>query len=171
MYPLKTLLESIEPYALSPVPNTHRGPKRSFLSSITGLSRVPGLGILSTTATGAANSAIVFRTWGLTKQEPGLRQEFYGNKFTYRELMKANIVTGILIHYTLVTGAYLLMLSPVRASVRKFVFKPGDGPDMQGAKKEHIEMRAVAKPDPETKTNQQVWGKLSYTGSMYYCTL
>jgi len=53
--------------------------------------------------------------------------------------------------------------------MRKFIFKPGDGPDREGAKNEHIELRAIAKPDMKTKTSKQIFGKLSYTGSMYYC--
>jgi hypothetical protein len=50
--------------------------------------------------------------------------------------------------------------------VRKLIFKPGEGPDKE-AKKEHIEFRAVAKRGLEV-TKKQVFGKLSYTGSMYY---
>ncbi|EXJ92909.1 hypothetical protein A1O3_01465 [Capronia epimyces CBS 606.96] len=170
-FPLHVLKQSIEPYALSPVANHHAGPKQSFWSSVTGLSKVPGLGLLSTSATGKANAAIVFRTWGLTKQEPSLQKEFYGPNFSYRELMKAgNPVAGILMHYSLIIGALLLLLSPVRALARKLVFKPGDGPDTEKAKKEYIEFRAVAEPDHETNTRNQVFGKLSYTGSMYYLT-
>lgn len=167
-FPLKVLRQSIEPYALSPVTNNHPAPRRSLLSSITGLSSVPGLGLLSTSATGGANAAIVFRTWGLTKQEPSLQMEFYGPHFTYRELMKArNFVTGILMHYGLIIGALLLLLAPFRTLMRKLISKPGEGPDKEEAKKEYIELRAVAKPDLEV-TKQQVFGKLSYTGSMYY---
>lgn len=102
------------------------------------------------------------------KQEPSLQQEFYGPNFTYRELMKAsNFVTGIMMHYGLITGALLLLLPPFQALVRRFISKPGEGPDKVEAKKEHIEFRAVAKPDVED-TKMQVFGKLSYTGSMYF---
>jgi len=83
--------------------------------------------------------------------------------------MKArNFLAGIVMHYGLVIGALLLLLAPFRALVRKLVFKPGEGPNKEEAKKEHIEFRAVAKPDLEV-TNKQVFGKLSYNGSMYYC--
>jgi short subunit dehydrogenase-like uncharacterized protein len=168
-YSLSELRESLKPYALSPVPNNKPGPKQSYLSSATGLSNFPGLGLLSTTATGGANAAIVFRTWGLTKQEPYLQGEFYGPNFTYRELEKTrNFLTGIMMHYGLITGGLLLLLPPFRALLKKFIFKPGEGPDMEEAKKEHIEFRAVAKPDVGG-TKEQVFGKLSYTGSMYFC--
>jgi hypothetical protein len=127
--------------------------------------------VLSTSATGGANAAIVFRTWGLTKQEPSLQGEFYGPNFTYREFMKArNLVTGIMMHYGLITSGLLLLLLPFRALLKKFIFKPGEGPDMEKAKMEHIEFRAIAKPDI-LNIKEQVFGKLSYTGSMYFCRL
>lgn len=75
--------QAIKPYALSPVPNNHPAPKGTFLPAITGQRTVPGLGRLPTSATGPANTAILFRTWGLTKQEPTLKDEFYGHHFTY----------------------------------------------------------------------------------------
>ncbi|RAO66108.1 uncharacterized protein BHQ10_002120 [Talaromyces amestolkiae] len=170
-YPLKTLLQSIEPYALSPEPNNHPLPKRSFWSSLTGVYKVPGLPLLSTSISGKANEAIVFRTWGLLKQDPNLQKEFYGPKFTYREFMYApGFVRGMLMHYFIVIGGYLLLLAPVRTLVRRFVFKPGDGPDTKKAKDEVIELQAVGKPVPTTEENKQVLGKLRYHGSMYYLT-
>ncbi|EED21540.1 conserved hypothetical protein [Talaromyces stipitatus ATCC 10500] len=170
-YPLKALRQSIEPYALSPVPNSNARPKRSRLSSLTGVYKIPGLGLLSTSISGKANEAIVFRTWGLFKQEPGLQKEFYGPKFTYREFMYApGFVRGMLTHYFIVMGGYLLLLAPIRSLIRQFVFKPGDGPDIQKAKEEVIELRAVSKPDSEAEKDEQVMGKLLYKGSMYYLT-
>uniref|UniRef100_A0A093UYJ1 Putative trans-acting enoyl reductase n=1 Tax=Talaromyces marneffei PM1 TaxID=1077442 RepID=A0A093UYJ1_TALMA len=170
-YPLKTLLQSIEPYALSPVPNGHPLPKRSRWSSLTGVHKIAGLPLLSTSISGKANAAIVSRTWGLFKQEPNLKKEFYGPEFTYQEYMYApGFVRGMLMHYFLVTGGYLLLLAPVRASIRRFVTKPGDGPDTKKAKEEVIELRAVAKPASKAGENRQVLGKLTYHGSMYFLT-
>lgn len=168
LFPVKALLEALKPYALSPVSNDHPGPKKSFFAWVTGLISVPGLGLLSTSPTGGMNAASVFRTWGLTKQEPSLKQGFYGPNFTYQEFMKpANAPAGILTHYGLLMGAVLLLCPPVRALTRKLVFKPGDGPDKLQAKNDQIELRAVGKPDIEN-TDKQAFGKLSYTGSMYY---
>jgi hypothetical protein len=79
-----------------------------------------------------------------------------------------NFITGIMMHYGLITGGLLLLLPPFRALLKRFIFKPGEGPDMGKAKKEHIEFRATAKPDI-MNTKEQVFGKLSYTGSMYFC--
>ena len=169
MFSAKALLQTLKPYALSPVPNNHSGPKRSFIASATGLVRVPGLGLLTTSTTGTMNTALVSRTWGLSKQEPSLQSTFYGPNFTYQELMKtSNVAAGILIHYSLIFGATLLLCSPMRALMKRFMFKPGEGPDKDVAMKECIELRVVAMPDIEG-TNKQAFGKLSYTGSMYYC--
>jgi hypothetical protein len=75
----------------------------------------------------------------------------------------------MLMHYFIVVGGYLLFLAPVRALIRRFVFKPGDGPDMKKAKEEIIELRAVGRPVSGAGENGQVLGKLTYHGSMYYC--
>jgi len=169
MFPAKALLQTLKPYALSPVPNSHPGPKKSLVASATGLVKVPGLGLLTTSTTGAMNTALVSRTWGLTKQEPSLQSTFDGPNFTYQELVKtSNVAAGTIIPYSLIFGATLLLFSPMRALTKKFMFKPGEGPDKDAAKKECIELRVVAKPDIEG-TNKQAFGKLSYTGSMYYC--
>ena len=169
MFPVKVLLQAVKPYAISPVPNDHPGPKKSLLASTTGVLHVPGLGLLSTSLTGAMNAAVVFRTWGLTKREPSLQSQFYGSNFTYQEYMKApNALVGALTHYALLSSVPLLMCPPVRALIRKLAFKPGEGPNKEAAKKDIIEFRAVAKPDIEAEANKQVFGRLSYTGSMYY---
>lgn len=168
-YPLKALRQSIQPYALSPVPNNHPLPRRSFWSSVTGVYKIPSLPLLSTSISGKANEAIVFRTWGLLKQEPNLQTEFYGPKFTYREFMYApGPIRGMLMHYLIVMGGYLMLLAPFRAFIRLFIFKPGDGPDTEKAKEDIIELQAVGKPDSDANINKQIFGKLSYNGSMYY---
>ena len=77
----------------------------------------------------------------------------------------------MLMHYFIMMGGYLLLLKPVRALMRQFVFKPGDGPDMEKAKKEVIELRAFGKPASEAAGNKQVFGKLTYHRSMYYYKL
>jgi hypothetical protein len=169
LFPAKVLLQALKPYALSPIPNTHPAPKKSFITSATGLTKVPGLGLLTTSVTGAMNSAIVSRTWGLTQQEPSLRKQFYGPKFTYQEFEKtSNVLTGIIAHYGLLIGATLLLFSPFRALIRRFSFEPGEGPDKDEARKDCIEFRAAAKPDI-VGTKKQAFGRMEYKGSMYYC--
>jgi short subunit dehydrogenase-like uncharacterized protein len=160
------------PYALSPVPNPHEAPGPSLLSKLTGLYDIPNLGLLHTSITAGTNSAIVQRTWGIFKQEPSRQKEFYGPRFTYREFMKArNFVTGMAMHYAaLVGGAFLMFVPPFRNLVRRFVFKPGEGPSKEDSSKEYIEFRGVANPDLES-SGKQAFVKAWYSGSMYYCKL
>lgn len=75
---------------------------------------------------------------------------------------------GILLHYSLIVGFLLVLFPPFRALMRKTVFKPGDGPDKEKTKNEIIEFRAIAKPEISSEGGKQVFGKLSFTGSMYY---
>jgi hypothetical protein len=63
----------------------------------------------------------------------------------------------------------LLFLPPFRALLRLFITKPGEGPDKEVARKEIIEFRAIAETDVEPKINKRMFGRLSYTGSMYFC--
>lgn len=170
-FPVKTILQALKPYALSPVPNNHLLPRKSFITSTTGLVQPRGLGLLSTSVTGAMNAALVFRTWGLMKQESSMQKDSYGPNFTYQEFMKVhNVLAGMILHYGLFASAVLLLCSPVRKLLRKFIFKPGQGPDKEEAKKDRIEFRAVAKPDVEIQTTSYAFGRLSYIGSMYYLT-
>lgn len=80
-------------------------------------------------------------------------------------------VRGMLMHYSIVMVGYLLLLAPVRALMKLFVFKPGDGPDTKKTKEEVVELQAIGKPVPVNKEKKQVLGKLTYHGSMYYCKL
>lgn len=80
-------------------------------------------------------------------------------------------VRGMLTHYSIVMVGYLLLLAPVRALMKLFVFKPGDGPDTKKAKEEVVELQAIGKPVPANREKKQVLGKLTYHGSMYYCKL
>lgn len=164
--------QALKPYAMSPVPNPHPTPKRSLATSLTGTVKVPGLGVLTSSPTGAMNAALVYRSWGLAKRESALQEGFYGPRFTYQEYMKApNTLAGIIMHYTLAVATGALALSPMRALIRKCIFKPGDGPNKAKAKNDRIEYKAVAEPDSEAQINKRAFGTLSYTGSMYYCKL
>lgn len=169
---IKEVIAAHKPYALSPVPNQHEAPKPSLASKLTGLYDIPNLGLLHTSITADTNAAVVQRTWGIFKQDPARQQEFYGPKFSYREFMKArNFVTGIAMHYgALIAGALLMFVPPFRALVKRFVFKPGQGPSKEDSAKEYIEFRGVAKPDLEN-SRKQAFIKAWYSGSMYYCKL
>ena len=77
-------------------------------------------------------------------------------------------IRGMLMHYFLILGGYLMLLAPVRALLRSLVFKPGDGPELEKSKKEVIELQAVAKPASNNERDKQIHGRLVYQGSMYF---
>lgn len=169
-YGIKEVVAAHKPYALSQVPNPHEGPRPSLFNKLTGLYDIPNLGLLHTSITADTNAAIVQRSWGIFKQDPARQGEFYGPKFSYREFMKArNFVTGAAMHYALLIGGALLMfVPPFRTLVKKFVFRPGEGPSKEDGAKEYIEFRGIAKPDLEN-SRKQAFVKAWYSGSMYYC--
>ena len=153
------------------MPNPYHGPRPSLFSRLTGLHRVPKLGLLCTSVTAATDVPIVQRTWGLLQRERSRRAEAYGPRFAYRELKTApGVVGGILTHYALVFGmSLLLFVPPVRALIRKYVFQPGDGPSREAAHKEHIVLRGVATPDADAKANKVAMTKATYPASPYFC--
>ncbi|ETS75712.1 hypothetical protein PFICI_12656 [Pestalotiopsis fici W106-1] len=170
-FSIQEFVDSVKPYALSPVPHPRGTPSPSIFSRLTGLYNVPNLGLLSTSITAATNASIVQRTWGLFQLEPSRQKEFYGSNFSYQELMKArNFATGIAMHYgAMVAGALLMFVPPFRTLVRKFVFKPGEGPSREDCANEYIEFRGIANPDlPNSR--KQAFVKARYQGSMYYLT-
>jgi hypothetical protein len=78
-------------------------------------------------------------------------------------------IRGMLMHYLIVMGGYLMLLAPFRAFVRLFIFEPGDGPDTEKAKEDVVELHAVGKPDDSgAEMKKRIFAKLSYNGSMYY---
>lgn len=154
------------------MPNAYHGPRPSLLTRLTGLHRVPRLGLLCTSVTAATDVPIVQRTWGLLQRERSRQAEAYGPRFSYRELKTApGVVGGMLTHYVLAIGMALLMLvAPLRAFVRGRVFQPGDGPSREAAHKEHIVLRGLAHPDTEEgKTAKVAMTKATYPASPYLC--
>ncbi|KAH8653693.1 saccharopine dehydrogenase [Xylariales sp. PMI_506] len=170
-YTPKDLKKSSEAYALSPVPNPHPGPRPSLLSLLTGLYSIRNLGLLRPSIAGSANVPIVQRTWGLLQQEGSRRAEAYGPRWSYREFVKArNPLSGAFLYYAELFGGALLMFVPLfRALVRKYIFKPGEGPARDVAARDYIEYRGVAEPDP-AQGDKQAFVKAWFSGSMYYLT-
>ncbi|KAI1373433.1 hypothetical protein F4677DRAFT_222943 [Hypoxylon crocopeplum] len=168
----KKVAKSHKPYALSPISNSRRPPRPSFLSRLTGLYSVPNLGLLSTSVAAGTNAAVVHRSWGLFKQEPALQKHFHGPNFTYREYMKAkNFLRGMMMHYSLVVGGLLLMFCPpFRKIMRRFVYQPGEGASKEEQAMEYIQLQGVATPDIEPKPSKQAWCKAEYSGGLYYLT-
>lgn len=170
VFPIKEIAQSHKPYAMSPTANTTAAPAPSLWSRLTGVRSVPGLGLLTSSVTAGTNAAIVQRSWGLFRQEAALQAHFYGPNFTYREFMRArSLLGGVAMHYGLLLGGLLLMFCPpFRSAMRRFVYKPGQGPDRDVAARDYIEFRGVAAPDGEASGKKQATIKTHYHGSMYY---
>ncbi|KAI1268586.1 hypothetical protein F5Y18DRAFT_375987 [Xylariaceae sp. FL1019] len=171
-FSFKEVSASHHPYSLSPVTNSKQAPKASLWSKLTGGYRIPGLGLLTTSVTAGTDAAVVWRSWGLFKKDPVLKQLEYGPNFTYREFTRAsNMLTAAMAHYALIIGGILLAFCPpFRSLVRKFIYQPGEGPTREAAAKDYIEFRGVGTPDIQTGPKKLALCKASYSGSMYQLT-
>lgn len=172
MFSLKEITTAHSPFALSPVPNPKATTQTSPLSQkLTGLRIVPNLGVLTTFLAGDSDRAIVQRTWGLFSQIPSRKDEFYGPNFAFSEHLKArNWLSGVLVHWGLMAAQILFVtLPPLRWLVKKFVYQAGQGPEVEQAKKDEIEYRAVGAPDGGKDTGKAAFCHAWWRGSMYSC--
>ena len=164
VYTLGQLTESFKPWVMSPVPHSESAKATPWIEKLSGTRSVPDLGTLATSYMATPNTAIVQRSWGLFDQG-----NFYGQNFQYNEFMRVrNMLIGVASHLVITLGGILLCLSPIRWLTRKLVFKPGQGPDKQDARQNHIEIRAVATSD--SPDSQRAFAKLSWNGSLYHLT-
>lgn len=156
-------------YAMSPILNPKPRPGIPLFARLTGMSRVPRLGLLTTSFGAMPNVPIVERTWGLLPTIPSRRDQFYGPNFSFAEKFRAkNWLHGLVVHYGLIIlGILLAVTGPVKTLIMKLAFQPGHGPEKEAAKKDYIEFRGVANTDPPSK--KQAFCRASYAGSMYYC--
>lgn len=169
----KELRAAHVPFALSPVGNPNfRHRPTSLFSRLTGLVTYPTLGLLTTSIAAMTDAAVVERTWGLLRTNPKTRHQFYGPNFSFREYMRPRSwLHGIFIHYGVALLFLVLVNPPLKALVRRFVFLPGEGPDLEVAKKDEIEFRGIAEPDVEGPVTERAFVRCWYRGSMYYCKL
>ncbi|KAI0400974.1 hypothetical protein F4802DRAFT_609735 [Xylaria palmicola] len=168
-YSLKEVAASHQPYALSPIPSSKSAPKPSIHSRLTGIYHVPNLGLHTTSLAAGTDAAVVQRTWGLLQQEPALQKQTYGPNFTFREYMKTrNVVTAVMMHYSLLAGSLLLAFCPpFRKLLRRFVFQPGQGPSREDSAKDYVEFRGVATPDAQPASQKQALCRAWFHGGMY----
>ncbi|EFW99401.1 saccharopine dehydrogenase [Grosmannia clavigera kw1407] len=175
---LKELRETMAPFALSPVlkNNPTRG-QFSILQLLTGIIRVPNLGLLTTALAGSSDAALVERTWGLLSSTPSREQESYGPNFSFCEYARVRSrLQGFIIHWGLAVGSVLLFtLPPLRWLARRFVYQPGEGATKEQSKRDRIECRAIGNPDFDVATEtgkprQQAFGRVLYKGSIYALT-
>lgn len=161
-YGLRGLARATRPWALSPIPGAKPTDSTPLMTRLFGVHTVPGLGVLTTSIAGAANAAIVQRSWGLLD---------YGPKFQYREYMTVrNAYVGIFVHFAFAAGAIALLLRPCRWLIRKLVYAPGEGATSENAKNDAFEWRAVATADEDSPNPKRAFGRFRYDGGAYYLT-
>ena len=169
VFSIKDFRNATRPFALSPVPNPNASAHSSITATLTGLRNVPNLGLQTTSLAGSTDSPVVQRSWGLLSSIPSRQSEFYGPNFTFAEYMKPrNWFHGIAMHWGLVVASIFLTIPMARRAVRHFVYKPGQGPDVEETKKQDIEFRGVAYPDLPDAAGKQAYCRAYFKGGMYY---
>lgn len=130
VYSLQQIGEASKPWVHSPIgppASVNADPSPSLMERILGVRVVRDLGTLTTNIQGAVDRTQVHRTWGLL--DGG---KYYGDKFRFQPYMNArNLLTGALIHLTIIIGALALVLSPVRTLLKRFIYQPGEGPSKE----------------------------------------
>ncbi|KAG8627396.1 hypothetical protein KVT40_004879 [Elsinoe batatas] len=169
-YSLSFVGKALKPWALSPVSpvkTQDRSVSPSLIQKLTGVRSVPDLGTLTTSLQGAVDRTQVYRTWGLLDSG-----KFYGSSFRFLPYMTArNVFVGMLTHFAIAFGGLALLLSPLRALLKRFVYAPGDGPTRDESKHDYIEYRAIAEADsPDPSDPKRVFGRFAFEGSAYHMT-
>lgn len=168
VFTVSEIAHAHSPYVLSPTKNPQKAPATPFLTRLTGVLRVPHLGILTTNIQAAADSAIVERSWGLLATVPSRRDQFYGSKFTYKQYTKVSNVFQGFFRHLLVTVVLFIIFSPLRKVVRRFLYRPGDGPSPEASAKDFVTYTGIAVPDRDD-VKSRLSCKLPFKGSMYEC--
>ena len=145
-------------------------PQKSSWSNVTtnlfGVRKVPGLGTVTTSVGAGPNVATVQRTWGLL--DAG---RFYGPNFQYQEYMSVrSTFIGVLAHFAIVGAGILLTVPPIRWALKKVVYAPGQGPDRESTKLEHLEHRCVATAVDGQGEEKKALARFRYEDGMYYMT-
>lgn len=161
-YSIKQLQAAHKPYSITTIPPPKsRSPAKSLITKLLGVVTIPDLGILTTSLGAVANVPIVNRSWGLLNGS-------YGPNFTYREYMRSrNYFSAIILHLGLAMGSFLLAIPFVRAVVKRWLYKPGEGPTHEEYKNDRIEYRGVGTPDVRTPNPPRAFVRAHYEGSMY----
>jgi short subunit dehydrogenase-like uncharacterized protein len=124
---------------------------------------------MTTSIAGMTDAAIVERTWGIFQSGSVPDAKPYGPNFSFKQHMKPrNWFTGILLHYGIVLLFLIMATPPLKALVKKLVFAPGEGPDLDVAKKDEIEFRGIAEPDVDGEIKERAFVRCWYRGSMYF---
>ncbi|KAF4548740.1 Hypothetical protein D9617_25g060690 [Elsinoe fawcettii] len=169
-YSLSFVGKAMKPWALSPIAPVKTQDSKvspSFFQTLTGVRSVPDLGTLTTSLQGAVDRTQVYRTWGLIDSG-----KFYGASFRFFPYMTArNVFVGLLTHLAIAVGGLALLLSPLRAILKRLVYAPGQGPTRDESKNDYIEYRAIAEADSTDPSEpKRAFGRFAFEGSAYHMT-
>jgi short subunit dehydrogenase-like uncharacterized protein len=115
---------------------------------------------------GFVDQCYVQRSWGLVADSEA---DAYGENFDFRAWIRMpGPIRAVLWHFTLLTALALFCLPPVRWLVKRFWFKPGDGPDKNFQEQSSFELRTAAISDNTLR--QQVIGRFRFQGDPYVFT-
>lgn len=162
----------MRPYAISPIPNPRHAlsaQSEPLTAKLFGVRSIPELGTLTTSVAGSTDTAIVHRSWGLLASLTSRDKEYYGPNFSFREFYRVpSWIQGAAIHFALFLGL-LVMATPLRQLVKKFIYQPGQGPEREAAKQDFVEYRGTAVPDVDPSPAHIAFSRAWFQGSMYYC--
>ncbi|KAF3483333.1 trans-acting enoyl reductase [Arthroderma uncinatum] len=138
----------------------------SIFRRIFGVHYVPDIGVGTTCVCEPCDTSIVHRTSSMMPQ-------LFSPNFRFWESMKTrNIFTGIAVHFTLISVAIVLLFSPVRWLLPRYIYAPGEGAPEESKAGFSIEYRGVAtaKQDKPGKKDIRVLGSFRYDGCPYTLT-
>lgn len=157
-------MKSLNPFSLAASAPPKDIPSESLISKLIGARWIRDLGTVTTSPSGIADVTIVHRS-------STLMPELYGKRFFFRQFLHVrNSLIGVAVHVGFLVGITLLMIPPIRALVRRFVFAPGQGPSSEASKHDRLEYHAVATADQEGPSPKRAFGKFSFDGGMYLLT-
>lgn len=162
--PASELLKSASPFSLAASTPPQDIPRETIIQKVLGVRSIRDLGTVTTSPNGLADMTIVHRS-------STLMPELYGQRFHFRQFLHVrNVFIGAAVHIAFLVGLSLLMLSPVRWLLRKFIYAPGQGPSMQNSQHDRLEYHAIATADQDVPSPNRVFGKMTFEGSMYVLT-
>jgi short subunit dehydrogenase-like uncharacterized protein len=159
--------KNADPFLIAAVQPSEKLGSRSLSQKILGICTVPDLGTLTTSLFAGVDVPVVYRS-------STMAPSFYGSRFRFYEFAKArNALTGVITHFAIILGLLsLLLLSPLRMLLQKYLYQPGQRPERNEAlKQDYVEYRGIATADEVTtggKEATRAFGKLSFEGDMYW---
>lgn len=161
---MSDMYKALNPFSLAASAPPKDVPSESIIEKALGVRAIRDLGTVTTCPSGIADMTIVHRS-------STLLPELYGQRFFFRQFLYVrNAFIGVLVHVGFFIGLGLLALPPVRWLLRKWYYKPGNGPTLEDSSNDRVEYHAVATADQDGPSPTRVFGKFSYEGSMYVLT-